>query len=58
MASIFKRGRDKGKRNAAYYVSYTDHNGRRRTAKGFTDKHPGLFNSSGTEFGGWYRGVG
>lgn len=38
MASVFKRGRDKGKRHAAYTVSYTDHEGRRRTAKGFTDK--------------------
>jgi len=38
MASIFKRGRDKGKRRAHWYVSYTDHNGRRRTKKGFTDK--------------------
>ena len=38
MASIFKRGRDKGKRRPFWYVSYTDHNGRRRTKKGFTDK--------------------
>jgi integrase len=38
MASIFKRGRDKGKRRAHWYVSYTDHLGRRRTKKGFTDK--------------------
>jgi len=38
MASIFKRGRDKGKRRAFWYVSYNDHKGVRRTRKGFTDK--------------------
>lgn len=38
MASVFKRGRDKGKRRAFWYVSYTDHKGVRRTRKGFTDK--------------------
>jgi site-specific recombinase XerC len=38
MASVFKRGRDQGKRRAHWYVSYTDHLGRRRTKKGFTDK--------------------
>ncbi|MCA9102376.1 MAG: tyrosine-type recombinase/integrase [Planctomycetales bacterium] len=38
MASVFKRGRDKGKRRAHWYVAYTDHNGRRRTQKAFTDK--------------------
>lgn len=38
MASVFKRGRDKGKRRAFWYVSYTDHKGIRRTRKGFTDK--------------------
>jgi integrase len=38
MASIFKRGRDKNKRRPHWYVSYSDHNGRRRTKKGFTDK--------------------
>ncbi|MGD9646361.1 MAG: tyrosine-type recombinase/integrase [Pirellulales bacterium] len=38
MASIFKRGRDNGKRRAFWYVSYTDHKGIRRTKKGFTDK--------------------
>ncbi|MBA2114093.1 tyrosine-type recombinase/integrase [Bremerella alba] len=38
MASIFKRTRDKKKKHAAWYVSYTDHRGKRRTKKGFTDK--------------------
>ncbi len=38
MASVFKRGRDKKKRRAFWYVSYTDHKGIRRTKKGFTDK--------------------
>ena len=38
MASIFKRGRDKGKRFATYFVTYFDHTGKRKTVKGFTDK--------------------
>lgn len=38
MASVFKRGRDKGKKGACWFVSYQDHEGKRRTAKGFTDK--------------------
>jgi integrase len=38
MASVFKRGRDKKKRRAFWYVSFTDHKGIRRTKKGFTDK--------------------
>ena len=38
MPSVFKRGRDKGKRNAVWYFSYDDENGRRKTKKGFTDK--------------------
>jgi integrase len=38
MASVFKRGRDKKKRRPHWYISYTDHTGRRRTKKGFTDK--------------------
>ncbi|QDU57513.1 Tyrosine recombinase XerD [Aeoliella mucimassa] len=38
MASVFKRGRDKGKKNAVYYFSYDDHEGKRRTKKGYTDK--------------------
>ena len=38
MASIFKRGRDKDKRRAVWYFSYNDHEGKRRTKKGYTDK--------------------
>lgn len=38
MASIFKLSRDKGKKNRPYYIQYFDHDGRRVTAKGFTDK--------------------
>jgi len=38
MASIYKKKRDKGKKNAAWYVNYTDHRGKRRTVKGFTDR--------------------
>ena len=36
MASIFKRS--KRKKNEPYWVQYTDHLGKRKTAKGFTDK--------------------
>ena len=35
MASIFKRSKKKG---APYIIQYTDHNGKRRTAQGFTDR--------------------
>ncbi|WP_152050932.1 tyrosine-type recombinase/integrase [Tautonia marina] len=38
MATIFKRGRDKGKKNKPYVIQYTDHDGKRQFAKGFTDK--------------------
>lgn len=38
MASIFKRGRDKARKLAPYTIAYTDHNGKRRMTKGFTDK--------------------
>ncbi len=38
MASIYKKKRDKDKKNAAWYVNYTDHSGKRRTVKGFTDR--------------------
>lgn len=38
MASIYKRGRDKGKRHAVWYFSYNDHEGKQRTKKGYTDK--------------------
>lgn len=36
MASIFKR--NKRKRGAPYWIQYTDHMGKRKTAKGFTDR--------------------
>ena len=38
MASIFKRGRDSGKRRVVWWISYDDEDGKRRTKKGFTDK--------------------
>lgn len=38
MASVFKLGRDKGKRNAHWYFEYQDQHGNRRMKKGFTDK--------------------
>lgn len=38
MASVFKLGRDKGKRNACWYFEYVDHRGKKRMKKGFTDK--------------------
>ncbi len=38
MASIYKRARDAGKRRAPWYLTFTDHTGKRRTRKGFTDK--------------------
>ncbi len=38
MASIFKRGRDKGKRNAPYWIEFFDHDGKRRRKKGFSEK--------------------
>jgi integrase/recombinase XerD len=38
MATIYKRTQDRGKRRTPWYIGYTDHTGRRRTAKGFTDK--------------------
>ena len=38
MATIYKRSQDRGKRRTPWYIGYTDHAGRRRTAKGFTDK--------------------
>ncbi|TWT41394.1 Tyrosine recombinase XerC [Botrimarina hoheduenensis] len=38
MATIFKRKRDAGKRNAYWWIQYFDDAGRRRTAKGYTDK--------------------
>ena len=38
MASIHKRTRDKGKKNKPYYIQFFDHEGKRQTTKGFTDK--------------------
>ncbi len=38
MASVFKLGRDKRKKNAAWYFEYLDHNSKKRMKKGFTDK--------------------
>ncbi len=38
MASIYKRTRDRSKRVTPYYITWTDHLGRRRNTKGFTDK--------------------
>jgi len=38
MSSIFKLGRDKGKRNAHWHFEYLDENGKKRMKKGFTDK--------------------
>jgi site-specific recombinase XerD len=38
VASITKRGRDKGKKNKPYVIQYYDHEGTRQFAKGFTDK--------------------
>ena len=38
MASVFKKSRDKDKKNMPWWVEYVDHNGVRAYAKGFTDK--------------------
>ena len=38
MASVFKRGRDKGKKGASWYFEYRDEFGKKRMRKGFTDK--------------------
>jgi hypothetical protein len=38
MASVFKLGRDKKKRNAPWYFEYQDHDGKKRMRKGFTEK--------------------
>ena len=38
MASIYKRGRDADNKMAPYLIAYVDHNGRKRTKRGFTDK--------------------
>jgi excisionase family DNA binding protein len=39
MASVFKRGKDKGKRNAPWYFEYKDAHGKRKMRKGFSDKN-------------------
>ena len=38
MATVYKRKRDAGKRHAPYWIQYLDHEGSRRTEKGYTDK--------------------
>lgn len=38
MASIYKRKQDAGRKRQAWYICYKDHDGRKRTKKGFTDK--------------------
>ncbi len=38
MATVYKRKRDAGKRHAVYWIQFRDHDGRRRTEKGYTDK--------------------
>jgi hypothetical protein len=38
MASVFKKSRDKGKKNKPWWIEYTDANGERAYSKGFTDK--------------------
>ena len=38
MASVFKLGKDKGRKGAPYHFEFTDHTGRVRRRKGFTDK--------------------
>jgi integrase/recombinase XerD len=37
MATIFKRGRDKNRRNVPYWVEYVAENGKRRRVLGYTD---------------------
>lgn len=38
MASVYKRKQDKNKKNAPWYIGYSDENGKRKTVKGFTDR--------------------
>ena len=38
MASVYKLGRDTKMKHAPWYIMYFDHNGQRKTVKGFTDK--------------------
>src|SRR5262245_57832058 len=37
MATVFKRGRDKKRRNISYWVEYAAENGKRRRVLGYTD---------------------
>lgn len=38
MAAIYRRDQDRGKKRSCWYIGYTDHLGRRRTKKGFSDR--------------------
>jgi integrase len=38
MASVFKRKRDRQRKNSSWYIGYSDANGKRRTVKGCPDK--------------------
>ena len=38
MASIFKRGKNKGKKGTKWNFEYVDENGKKRMRTGFTDK--------------------
>ena len=38
MATIYKRKQDKTKKRSYWYIGFTDHMGKRKTRKGFTDK--------------------
>lgn len=38
MATVYKRSQDKANRRSCWYVGYKDHQGKRKTVKGFTDK--------------------
>ncbi len=38
MASVFKKKRDRSRKNACWFIAYQDENGVRRTVKGCTDK--------------------
>jgi site-specific recombinase XerD len=38
MASIYKRSRDRGRKNKPYWIEHLDADGNRRVVKGFTDK--------------------
>ncbi len=38
MAAIYRRQQDRGVKRSCWYIGYTDHLGRRRTKKGFSDR--------------------